>query len=244
MHPKPVTVSIVSHGQLELVLPLLNQLSQFSSSSIDKVVLTANIPESDLLAGLKWTFALERISNGVPKGFGANHNAAFTHCKTEWFLVLNPDMRFDGDVLKPLIAQARSDVGLLTPRIFEPGKRMPENHRAIITPLEIMTRQRKSYVQPLTPAWIPGLFMLFRASAYARINGFNERFFMYGEDFDICARLRLAGWKLQIGEDLRARHEAQRASHSSYKHFYWHLSSLFKVWASRTFWQYRRRIDQ
>lgn len=244
MHPKPVTVSIVSHGQLELVLPLLNQLNQFSSPSIDKVVLTANIPESDLLAGLSWSFALERIGNAAPRGFGANHNAAFAHCETEWFLVLNPDMRFDGDVLIPLIAQARPDVGLLTPRILEPGKRVPENHRALITPLEILTRQRKSYVQPLTPAWIPGLFMLFRASAYAQINGFNERFFMYGEDFDICARLRLTGWNLQIGEDLQARHEAQRASHSSYKHLYWHLSSLLKVWASGTFWRYRRRIDQ
>jgi GT2 family glycosyltransferase len=82
--------------------------------------------------------------------------------------------------------------------------------------------------------------MLFRSEAYRQIGGFDERFFMYGEDFDICARLRLAGWKLSIAEHLQARHDAQRASHSSKRHLYWHLTSLLKVWSSAAFWRYRR----
>jgi hypothetical protein len=131
--------------------------------------------------------------------------------------VLNPDIRFDSDVLAPLLAQAAPDAGLLTPRILEPGKAGPEPHRALLTPLEIVGRNKPGYVRPPVPAWIPGLFMLFRSEAYRRIGGFDERFFMYGEDFDICARTRLAGWKLQVGEDLLARHDAQRASHRSKK---------------------------
>jgi GT2 family glycosyltransferase len=236
----PITVSIVSHGQLALVLPLLEQLDRFSRASTAKVVLTLNIPEPDLLAGLEWGFAIERIENASPKGFGANHNQAFERCDTPWFLVLNPDIRFDGDVLAPLLAQAAPDAGLLTPRILEPGKRTPEQHRAIITPLEILTRRRPGYARPAVPTWIPGLFMLFRSDAYRQIGGFDERFFMYGEDFDICARTRLAGWKLQVGEDLLARHEAQRASRSSKKHLYWHVTSLIKVWSSTVFWRYLR----
>ena len=236
----PITVSIVSHGQLALVLPLLEQLNRFSRASTAKVVLTINIPEPDLLDGRKWGFAIERIENASPKGFGANHNQAFERCDTPWFLVLNPDIRFDGDVLAPLVAQAAPDAGLLTPRILEPGKRTPEQHRAIITPLEILTRRRPGYARPAVPAWIPGLFMLFRSDAYRQIGGFDERFFMYGEDFDICARTRLAGWKLQVGEDLLARHEAQRASRSSKKHLYWHVTSLLKVWSSAVFWRYLR----
>ena len=246
MPAKPITVSIVSHGQLELILPLLDQLNRLSAHCIDKVVLTINIPEPDLLAGLDWNFALERIGNTAPRGFGANHNAAFGHCKTDWFLVLNPDMRFDSDVLAPLIAQASHRSGLLTPRILEPGKDEPEQHRALITPLEILTRRQKSYARPSTPDWIPGLFMLFRSAAYAQVGGFDERYFMYGEDFDICARMQLAGWKLQVGENLLARHEAQRASHADTRHLYWHVSSLLKLWGSATFWRYLvrgRRLD-
>ncbi|WGT62708.1 glycosyltransferase family 2 protein [Variovorax paradoxus] len=237
----PITVSIVSHGQLALIKPLLEQLGHFSGGSVAKVVLTLNIPEPDgVLAGQESGFPVERIENASPKGFGANHNQAFQHCDTPWFLVLNPDIRFDGDVLAPLIAQAAPDAGLLTPRILEPGKSSPEQHREIITPLEIVTRRRPGYARPAVPAWIPGLFMLFRSDAYRQIGGFDERFFMYGEDFDICARTQLAGWKLQVGEDLLARHEAQRASRSSKKHLYWHVTSLLKVWTSGAFWRYRR----
>ena len=237
---KPITVSIVSHGQLALIKPLLEQLDRYCHAVIGKVVLTINIPEPDLIQGERWNFELERIENDEPMGFGANHNQAFGHCGTPWFLVLNPDIRFDADVLGPLIAQAGPRSGLLTPRILEPGKDAPEQHRAIITPREILTRKRPDYVRPVVPHWIPGLFMLFRSETYREIGGFDERFFMYGEDFDICARTRLAGWKLQVGEDLLARHDAQRASRTDAKHLYWHVTSLLKVWSSRAFWRYWR----
>jgi len=237
----PITVSIVSHGQLALILPLLDQLDAYSAASVAKVVLTVNVPEPDLLAGRQWSFPVERIDNAQPMGFGANNNQAFRHCTSPWFLVLNPDIRFDGDVLAPLLAQVRPDAGLLTPRILEPGKAAPEPHRRVLTPLEIVRRKRAGYAIPAVPAWVPGLFMLLRAEAYARIQGFDERFFMYGEDFDICARLALAGWTLQVGEDLLAHHEAQRASRSSRQHLYWHVTSLLKVWTSAAFWRYWRR---
>ena len=243
-----ITVSVVSHGQLPLILPLLAQLDRFSAGAIAKVVLTLNIPEPDeALATLPLRFPLERIDNAQAQGFGANHNQAFRRCMSDWFLVLNPDMRFDADVLAPLMAQARADAGLLTPRILEPGKARPEQHRAIITPLEIVRRKRPGYPIPAVPAWVPGLFMLFRSRAFQDVGGFDERFFMYGEDFDICARTRLAGWSLQVGEDLLARHEAQRASRRSAKHLYWHVTSLLKVWSSGVFWRLRgaaRSADQ
>lgn len=242
---KSVTVSIVSHGQQALILPLLEQLDHYSHQWVAEVVLTINIPETDLLSEAEeasWRFPIRRIVNQAPRGFGANHNQGFQYCRTPWFLVLNPDIRFDSDVLAPLLVQAAPDTGLLTPRVLEPGKDEPEQHRAILTPLEILTRRSRSYQRPATPAWVPGLFMLFRADVYAYIAGFDEkRFFMYGEDFDICARLRLAGWKIQVGEELRVLHEAQRASRRRSRHLYWHLSSLGKVWLSRTFWRLRQK---
>lgn len=237
---KPITVSIVSHGQLALIAPLLAQLDAHCHAVVDRVVLTVNVPEPELSGSPTWRFPVEWIHNARPQGFGANHNQAFGHCGSRWFLVLNPDIRLDDDVLSGLLACAAEDSGLLAPRIMEPGKTQPEPHRAVITPLEILGRKRAGYMPPAVPAWIPGLFMLFRRSAYAQIRGFDERFFMYGEDFDICARLRLAGWRIQIGEHLRARHDAQRASHRSRRHLYWHVSSLLKVWGSAVFWRYRR----
>lgn len=239
---KSLTISIVSHGQLQLIRPLLEQLDQHSSQLIANVVLTHNIPEADLLAGRQWRFPLTRIQNQIPKGFGANNNQAFKQCQTPWFLILNPDIRLSSDVLTPMLIRAKARSGLLTPRILEPGKTEAEQHRAIITPLEIITRRRASYVKPAAPDWIPGLFMLFRSAVYSQIKGFDERFFMYGEDFDICARTQLAGWQIQVMEDLLALHDAQRASHKSRQHLYWHITSLLKVWLSGTFWRYWRSL--
>ena len=240
---KPITVSIVSHGQLALIQPLLEQLDRHCHGVVEKVLLTINIPEPEAEAATTaqgFRFPVERIVNAAPRGFGANHNQAFARCATDWFLVLNPDIRLDADVLTPLMAQAAPDSGLLAPRILEPGKKAPEQHRAIITPLEIVSRKKPGYAIPSVPEWIPGLFMLFRREAYAGVRGFDERFFMYGEDFDICARIRLAGWKIQIAESLLALHDARRASHGSQRHLYWHVTSLLKVWLSSAFWRYRQ----
>jgi GT2 family glycosyltransferase len=205
--------------------------------------LRSNIPEPDVLDGDQWRFPVERIENTAPKGFGANHNQAFARCDTDWFLVLNPDIRLDDDVLTRLIEHASPESGLLTPRIFEPGKSSPEPHRNLITPFEIIGRKKKNYQPPTSPRWIPGLFMLYRSTAYADVEGFDEKkFFMYGEDFDICARLILEGWRLDAIESISAFHDARRASHASGRHFYWHLTSLFKIWTSFAFWKYRRAI--
>lgn len=237
---RPITVSIVSHGQLALIAPLLEQLASFSATAIDKVVLTINIPEADPIGAPGEGLPIERIHNSAPKGFGANHNAAFSRCESDWFLVLNPDIRLDADILTPLMAQAAPDTGLLAPRIFESGRRTAEAHRALLTPREILTRNRPGYCAPARPDWVPGLFMLLRSAVYRQIGGFDERYFMYGEDADLCARVRLAHWQLQVAETLQARHDAQRASHRDFRYLYWHATSLMRWWASPVFWRYRQ----
>ena len=240
--PEPVTVSIVSHGQLALIQPLLAQLDRYCHQSIAKVLLTINIPEPAAPALENCRFPVERIENSAPQGFGANHNQAFARCASAWFLVLNPDIRLDRDVLAPLVALAGAETGVMTPRILEPGKAAPEAHRAILTPFEILARRRADYVAPAVPAWIPGLFMLFRSRAFADVTGFDKRFFMYAEDFDICARLRLAGWKIVVAPDLLALHDARRAARKDFRHFLWFVSSVLKVWGSAAFWRYRRML--
>lgn len=236
---KSVTVSIVSHNQQDLILPLIEQLQRLCSAQIAKVVVTVNTPERDLISLRTWSLPIEMRINSNPKGFGANHNAAYCNCSTPWFLVLNPDVRLEADVLTPLTAGAQDHVGLLAPRVREPGKVLPEPHRALLTPMEILRRRRMDYQAPTHPSWVAGLFMLFRSEAFELIGGFDDRFFMYGEDFDICARMQLNGWTLQVREDLEVLHEAQRASHRSRKHLYWHIKSLLSVWLSSAFWRYR-----
>jgi GT2 family glycosyltransferase len=238
---RPVTISVVSHGQWRLLRPLLQQLDTWCSGWIDSVVLTVNVPEP-LEPDPGWRFPVHRIDNAIPRGFGANHNAAFRRCRTPWFLVLNPDIRIDSDILGALLAGAEDPIGLLAPRILEPGCTQPEAYRGLLTPLELVGRRTAGHRPPREPAWVAGMFMLLRSRAFDSVGGFDERFFMYCEDFDLCARLRLAGWSLRIRESLLVMHEAQRASNSSLRPLGWHLASFARVWTSGAFWRYWRLL--
>ena len=239
----PVTVSIVSHGQWPLVKPLLEQLDRWCGGAVAKVVLTVNTPESIAL-NESWCFELERIVNTQPKGFGANHNAAFAHCRTPWFLILNPDIRLEGDVLSELLLRASADAGLVSPRIHEPGSAAAEPYRELLTPLELIRRRKAGHRPPAAPAWVAGMFMLVRREAFAQVRGFDERYFMYCEDFDLCARLRLAGWTLQAEPSVSVLHLAQRASQAALRPLLWHLASFVKVWTSAAFWRYRELLKR
>lgn len=233
-----VTVSIVSHRQWPLVQPLLAQLVRLCRGSVAKIVLTINVPEPVEVV-TDAAVPIQIVRNARPKGFGANHNAAFASCSTPWFLVLNPDVRLEADVIASLLARAEPRTALLAPRIQEPGKPQPEPFRHVVTPVELLLRRLPHYRPPEQPAWLAGMFMLVRSQAFAELGGFDERFFMYCEDFDLCARLRLAGWELQVADDLRVLHEAQRASNSSLRPLAWHLASFVKLWTSGAFWRYR-----
>jgi GT2 family glycosyltransferase len=241
--PRPVTVSVVSHGQWSLVHPLISQLAQFCGASIERLVLTLNLPETiDLPEDLP--FGVDVIRNHRPLGFGANHNQAFWLCTTPWFLVLNPDIRIDADVIASLLGVADKRTGLLAPRIYEPGRSEPEPYRALLTPLELFERRRRSHRPPVRPTWVAGMFMLLRADAYRQIGGFDERFHMYCEDADLCGRLQLASWGLHAVPDIRVLHLAQRASQASLRPLAWHLRSLLRLWMSPAFWRYRSLLQR
>ena len=236
-----VTVSIVSHGQWDLIKPLLLQLQELCKADIAAVVLTVNIPEPIALDEKIFELPIKCIRNHKPLGFGQNHNQAFQHCATPWFLVLNPNIRLRGCPLRALLSRAKEDTGLLAPRVVEPGEATPQPYRRLITPRELLSRRLTRHRPPAQPDWVPGMFMLVRQQAYAELGGFDERFYMYCEDHDFCLRLQLANWKLQAEEAVVVFHEAQRLSHSSPRALRWHVASLLKTWVSAAFWRFALR---
>lgn len=239
---KPVTVSVVSHLQAKLVGSLLADLSRYCSPAIHKVVLTCNLPEPLPACPDDLAFPLEVIHNPQPMGFGANHNQAFKRCDSEWFLVINPDVRLQSDVLTNLLQRATPRTGLLAPQELNVAGERVENLRGLITPWELFQRQVRKCLPP-PPAhggWVKGMFMLVRAAAYREAQGFDERFFMYCEDFDLCARLVLKEWAVDHHDDLTVMHAWQRDSHKSSAQLRRHLASLARMWTSESFWRYRQ----
>jgi N-acetylglucosaminyl-diphospho-decaprenol L-rhamnosyltransferase len=75
------------------------------------------------------------------------------------------------------------------------------------------------------------MFLLFQSKEFAAVNGFDERFFLYYEDVDLCARLRRAQRGLIGCSSVQVVHKAQRASWSSWRYRHYHLTSIARYFS-------------
>lgn len=234
---------MVSHGHRELVVRLLGQLCA-SRGQIARVVVTHNLPAEPLDAPPGgWPFAFVELHNPAPAGFGANHNRAFGHCRSPLFAVLNPDIDLPAADPWPELAQvaAQPGVGCAYPQLVDPDGSRQENERELVSPLALM--RRHLFKQPQRGVdWVSAAFWLVPSTAWQRLGGFDERYFMYCEDVDFCLRLQLAGLGLRRAS-VTAVHEAGRASRRLGRHLAWHLASLLRLWLSPPFHRFlwRRR---
>ena len=77
--------------------------------------------------------------------------------------------------------------------------------------------------------------MLFQSAAFLELGGFDERYFLYYEDVDICARLRLAGHEIVVCPWVSVVHAARRESHQKLQYLAWHIASITRFFCSLVF---------
>ena len=237
-----LTVSIVSHGQVELVDTLLRQLArQTAPGLVRRVVITLNLPEQ---VPADWTalgaFPVEIVRNLRPASFATNHNRALAACLDGLVAVLNPDIELHGDPLSRLAMVAgQPGVGLAAPRVLEPDGRVADAARDLLTPGSVLARTLLRRRAPsAAPVWYAGMCLVMPARAWQAMRGFDEAFRMYCEDFDLCARLRLAGLQLVQVPEAQVTHAARRSSNRNLRPLLWHVASLLRVWSSSVYRDY------
>ena len=237
-----MTLSVISHGHTEEIETLLEDIARCRIKSLAQIVITLNLSEDRPRVPRGIGVPIHWCGNPYPRGFGSNHNAAFRYCNTEYFAVVNPDIRFESDPFGPLLEHLGKDYGLAAPRVLDIDGRIADAARGLITPWEILSRRLRPSAPLRYPAWMAGMFLVFRAEAYRGVGGFDERFHLYCEDFDICARVRLLGWPITLCDHARVIHDARRASHDSPQHMFWHVCSLLRMWTTRAWWKYRKLL--
>lgn len=231
-----ISISIVSHGQGDLVGEALADLAQFRDVARFEVILTKNLPELLPFSIEGFPYPLRVIENAVPKGFGANHNAAFLLANGLWFCVMNPDIRLPTNPFPALLEDIESqDAALIAPAVVGHTGRIEDSIRRFPTPLSLLAKLlgrhdgRYSYCigeDAFTADWVAGMFMMFRAGDFRHLSGFDERFHLYYEDVDICARMWESGRKVLACPKACVTHHARRASRSNLRYMRWHASSM------------------
>lgn len=228
-----IAVSIVSHGHGAMVEQLIERL--LVCPEVGQVIVTYNLPE------VHRPFSdprVEVISNCAAKGFGVNHNEAFRFSREPFWCVLNPDIELLGNPFPALLEALRTtSVGLVAPLITNPAGEIEDSIRYFPTVAslarKLLGRGDGRYAvdrgsAEFHPEWVAGMFMLFRADAFASVNGFDEGYFLYYEDVDICLRIWNAGMKILACPAVMAVHDARRASRVNWQHRSWHVKSMLR----------------
>ena len=229
---RDITLSVVSHRQNALVNQLLADLARVCPERVT-LVITENVPDE---TGLVVPLPAVRIVNSEVKGFGANHNAAFKHCTTPYFCVANPDIRLPADPFPPLVESLEHAV-LAGPLVRGPDGKVEDSARRFPTAGSLLKKlfaekRRPDYPVSAGPQrvdWLAGMFILFRREAFEAVRGFDEAYFLYYEDVDICRRLQRRRGSRAIW-DPRAEvvHDARRASRRDLRLARHHAASLLR----------------
>jgi N-acetylglucosaminyl-diphospho-decaprenol L-rhamnosyltransferase len=196
-------------------------------------------------------------------GFGAGCDLGAMVASGEELLVMNADVVLDAGAVRALVERLRSDDGIAVvgPRILSNGDLEPSarafpklrtgllGRRSLLTRLLLRSGRhpaefRQSYGGGGVD-WVKGACMLIRRSAFEAVGGFDEEFWMYWEDADLCRRLVDAGWRVHLEPTAVVHHTGGasginertiRAFHDSAARFATrHIArSGFARWAIRT----------
>ena len=244
-----ITISIVSHGQSILVQQLLADLARFNLSMIIEVVVTLNIPEDISFKPGDYPYPVRILRNTASRGFGANHNAAFRQAEGEWFCVINPDIRLIDNPFLFLIKEGTYDsAGVIAPMVVTPNGTIEDSVRRFPVLASLAAKLfgygdgRYSFAvgdESFAADWVAGMFMLFRTEDFCAVGGFDEDFYLYYEDVDICARLWKSGRSVLVCPKVSVIHDARRLSRRNLRHMKWHAASLVLY-----FWKYWGRLPR
>jgi N-acetylglucosaminyl-diphospho-decaprenol L-rhamnosyltransferase len=237
-----ITISIVSHRQGKLVHKLLLDIHEVCPIQNISVLLTINIEEHLPFQEKDFPFPVKILRNRKERGFGANHNRALRGIDGAFYCIMNPDVRLEEDPFRRLCSHFldKSKTGLVAPVVLNPESRIEDSARCFPTFRSLLLRNIIRKKAPdyeigkeiIFPDWVAGMFLFIPKRIFEEMEGFDERYFLYFEDVDLCARLRLAGYAVLVDPAVRIFHDAGRKSHFNIKHLVWHVTSMIKYFNS------------
>ena len=201
---------------------------------------------------------------GRNTGYGCAHNIAIRESirlHSEFHIVLNPDLSFDPSVIDSLASYARehTDVVYMLPEVVDQNGEVQHLCKLLPTPSDLIFRRffpflpgaaeknnryvllDSGYDHIMNPPCLSGCFMFMRVSTLANYNlFFDERFFMYCEDFDLMRRLHRVGRTIYYPY-VRITHAHERSSYHSFKMMCHHIASAVRYFNKYGWWKDEER---
>ncbi len=261
-----ISVIIVNYNVKELLGQCINSIVSASGRLSVEIIVVDNNSFDGSVEYLKEKFSglkqLKIIDSPVNLGFAKANNLGAKEASGEYLLILNPDTILQEDTLEKSLEFYKNtkQIGALTCKLILPnGKLDLACRRSFPTPSVAVYRiLGLSKIFPKSRIFgkynltyldendtyevdaIVGAFMLIKKSIYDEVRGFDEDYFMYGEDLDLCFRIKKAGYKIYYYPGTSIIHykgESTKKSSISYvNNFYGAMQVFVKKNLNTSFW--------
>ncbi len=214
-----VSIIIVHYKVKEDLFACLRSIEKSNTKISYEIIIVDNDEEKKIEKDLVKTFPnIIYIKAESNKGFGVGNNLGAANAKGKYFFFLNPDTRIKSNCIDILVSftQSNKKIGIVAPLLLDPkGIAYPIQGARVLTPLRAIFSL--SFLYKLFPrniiaseyflsAWdkktikeidvVPGTAFLIRKNVFEKIGKFDERFFLFFEEHDICLRVQKLGYKI------------------------------------------------
>jgi GT2 family glycosyltransferase len=174
-----------------------------------EIIVVDNNSPDDSCQMVKQLFPkVKLIENKSNDGFSKGNNIGVAQAQGDYLCILNPDTVVAEDTFEILLkfADTKTDLGITGCRLIDgKGQFLPESKRNIPTPM-VSIKKVLGYTKPYYATHLNenetgkvsilvGAFMLVKKSVYEEVGGFDEDYFMYGEDLDLSYKVLKAGYQ-------------------------------------------------
>lgn len=247
-----LTVIIVSWNTATILCRCLNALHTNIGGLSTQIIVIDNASQDGSAEMIEKHFPqVQLIRNQDNVGFSKANNQGITQARGRYVLLLNSDALVQPETLSFLLQfmETHREIGACSPRLRMQSGDAQAYAFGDDPSLAYLLRRGLSRLflnrpihnwdvpYPIATDWVSGACLLLRREVVEQIEGFDESFFMYFEDADLCLRIRQHGWQIfyvpQVdvihlgGQSLRQNPKAQRAYQQSLIYFYTkHYSAL------------------
>jgi len=200
-------------------------------------------------------------------GFQRGNNEGFKRSKGEYVILMNPDIAMQKKTIDQMVdyMDKHPDVALMAPQLVSPSGKVQDTYRTFYRPSDFLIKRLKvlhripyfkkrmikflkwdmdvSKVQEVD--WVIGGLVIIRRSMFEEVGLFDERYFLFMGDTDLCKEFWKRGWKVVYNPHIRVPHGEARLSGNGF------VKALFKktAWIHlgdmlRYFWKWRGKWDR
>lgn len=212
-----ISIIIVNYNSFNLLENCLSSITLYSKNFSYEIIIIDNASDGNIESVTNKFSNINLIKNSDNKGFGPANNQGIEKAKGKYILFLNNDTLFKNNIIKELLEIIKSikDEVIIGCKLLNPDgsiqnsisqfpnmwNTFTENFylSKLFPKIKLFNKWYKNYINLISPVevdTIKGAFMLTKSTTMQKLSGFDERFYFYSEEIDLCKRLKVIGGKI------------------------------------------------